>query len=56
MIATAIRVKSQLRKNITTSMPRMVNMSTTMPSVAEEAKFWMVSTSAVIVLSSTPDW
>ena len=38
-MATATRVKSQLRKNITTSIPTMVNMSITMPSVAEEAKF-----------------
>ena len=30
-------------------------MSTKIPSVAEEAKFWMVSTSAVMVLSRTPD-
>ena len=38
------------------SMPTIVSRSTRMPSVADEAKFWIVFTSVVMVESSAPIW
>ena len=52
--ATTIKVKSQFSQNIIPSMPRMVNKSTMMLSVDEDAKPWMVWMSVVIVLSRAP--
>jgi hypothetical protein len=47
--ATAISVKSKFSQNIRPSMPMIVRMSTKIPSVEPEAKFWMVVMSVVIV-------
>ncbi len=47
--ATAIRAKSKLSQNMRPSMPMIVRTSTRIPSVAPEAKFWMVVMSVVIV-------
>ena len=40
--ANAISVKSQFSQNMMTSMATMVNRSTRMPRIEEEAKAWMV--------------
>ena len=54
--ATAISVKSQFSQNMMKSMPMIVSRSTAISSVDDDAKLWMVWTSAVIVLSSAPLW
>ena len=51
---TAMSAKSQLSQNITPSIPMIVRRSTKMPSVAPEAKFWIVVMSVVIVESRFP--
>ena len=51
---TAISVKSQLSQNMRPSMPKIVMMSTRMPSVDDEAKLCTVETSVVMVDISAP--
>ena len=53
-MATAISVKSQSSQNIRPSMKTIVSRSTTMPSVADEAKPCTVDTSLVMVDISAP--
>ena len=53
---TAMSAKSQLSQNIRPSIPVMVKRSTTIPSVEEDAKPWMVAMSSVMVLRSVPVW
>ena len=54
VMATAISVKSQFNQSMTTSIATIVNMSTMMPNVEDDAKPWIVCTSAVTVLRSVP--
>jgi len=54
VIASAIRVKSQLSQNIRPIMKMIVMMSTMMLSVDEDAKLWIVATSLVMVDISVP--
>ena len=50
----AISAKSHSSQNMRPSIMTIVSRSTTMPSVADDAKFWTVVTSLVIVDSSGP--
>ena len=52
--ATAISVKSKFSQNIRPSIPTIVRMSTKMPRVAPEAKFWIVVMSVVMVRQEVP--
>ena len=52
----AMSAKSQLSQNMMPSMPTMVMMSTTIDSVADDAKSCTVDTSLVSVDSSEPVW
>ena len=56
MTPTAISAKSQLSQNMMPSMPTIVIMSTTIDSVADDAKSCTVDTSLVSVDSSAPVW
>ncbi len=53
---TAISAKSQLSQNMMPSMPTIVIMSTTIDSVADDAKSCTVATSLVSVDSMLPVW
>jgi len=52
--ATAISVKSQLSQNMMNNIATIVNISTAMPSVDDDAKAWIVCTSDVMVLRIVP--
>ena len=54
--AIAISAKSQSSQNMMPSMPTIVSRSTRMPSVPDEAKFWIVFTSVVMVERIAPTW
>ena len=56
MAAIAISAKSQSSQNMMPSIPTIVSRSTKMPSVPDEAKFWIVFTSVVMVERSAPTW
>ncbi len=49
MTPTAMSVKSKSSQNMMPSIPMIVRMSTKIPSVEPEAKFWIVVMSVVMV-------
>ena len=52
--ATVMSAKSKFSQNMRPSMPMIARRSIRMPSVASDAKVWIVEISVVIVLKSPP--